>query len=152
MDKRKLQLEQLDRKLQGFYPSSNIVPPPTGWIRNIRQALGISLQQLADKLSISKQAIQGIETRERDGNISIRNLNEVASALDMKVVYAVVPKSGTLEELIERKARELAMQIVSRTSNSMKLEDQENSKERIDKAIDERTILIKNEMPKALWD
>ena len=53
---------------------------------------------------------------------------------------------------IERKAKELATQIVLRTSNTMKLEDQENSEKRIEKAIKERTASIKNEMPKILWD
>ena len=54
--------------------------------------------------------------------------------------------------LIERKAKELAVQIVMRTSNSMRLEDQEISKQRLQKAIEERTIIIKNEKPKILWD
>jgi hypothetical protein len=54
--------------------------------------------------------------------------------------------------LIDRKAKELAKQIVQRTSHTMKLEDQENSKQRIGKAIEERAAIIKNEMPKTLWD
>ena len=70
----------------------------------------------------------------------------------MQLVYGFVPKDGTLDDLIERKAKELAIRIVSRTSNTMKLEDQENSKQRIKKAIEERTAIIKNEMPKMLWD
>ena len=70
----------------------------------------------------------------------------------MQLVYALVPKDGTLEDLIERKARELAIRIVSRTSTNMKLEDQEISKERQKNAIEERAAIIKNEMPKTLWD
>lgn len=57
-----------------------------------------------------------------------------------------------MEALIDRKAEELAKEIVRRTSNTMKLEDQENSRQRIEKAIAERTMAIKSEMPKALWD
>ena len=70
----------------------------------------------------------------------------------MQLVYGFVPKDGTLDDLIERKAKELAIRIVSRTSNTMKLEDQENTKQRLKKAIEERTANIKNEMPKMLWD
>ena len=70
----------------------------------------------------------------------------------MKLVYALVPKDGSLDDLINRKAKELATTIVARTSNTMKLEDQENSEERLKKAIEERTAIIKNEMPKTLWD
>jgi hypothetical protein len=44
------------------------------------------------------------------------------------------------------------MKIVARTSNTMKLEDQENSEIRLSKAIEERKALLKYEMPKILWD
>ena len=152
MNKKKLQLEQLDRKLKSFHTASKVVPPPTGWLKAIRVSLGMSLQQLADKLSITKQSVQEIETREKEGSITLKSLKEAANAMDMQLVYALVPKDGTLEELIERKAKELAVCIVSRTSNNMKLEDQENSKQRLKKAIEERTAIIKNEMPKTLWD
>ena len=112
----------------------------------------MSLQQVADKLAITKQSVQEIETREKEGSITLNNLKETANALDMQLVYGLVPKDGTIEDLIERKAKELALRIVSRTSNTMKLEDQENSKQRLQKAIEERTAIIKNEMPKSLWD
>jgi hypothetical protein len=70
----------------------------------------------------------------------------------MELVYGFVPKDGSLDALIDRKAKELATQIVLRTSNTMKLEDQGNTSKRIDKAIKERAAMIKNEMPKILWD
>jgi hypothetical protein len=70
----------------------------------------------------------------------------------MQLVYGFVPNDGSLEALIDRKAEELATQIVMRTNNSMKLEDQENSKQRIEKAILERAFAIKTEMPKTLWE
>ena len=152
MNKKRLQLEQLDRKLKGFNTAAQVTPPPTGWLKAVRVSLGMSLQQLADKLSITKQSVQEIEKREKEGNITLKTLKDTASALDMQLVYGFVPKDGTLDDLIERKAKELAIRIVSRTSNTMKLEDQENSKQRIKKAIEERTAIIKNEMPKMLWD
>ena len=70
----------------------------------------------------------------------------------MQLIYGFVPKDGTIDELIDRKAKELAIQLVERTSGNMKLEDQENSQERLANAIKERTAAIKFEMPKALWD
>ena len=152
MNKKKLQLEQLDRKIKGFSTATSITPPVTGWLKAVRVSLGMSLQQLAHKLSITKQSVQEIEKREKEGNITLKTLKDAANALDMQLVYGLVPKDSTLDALVERKAKELAIQIVSRTSNTMKLEDQENSKERIKKAIEERTTLLKNEMPKMLWD
>ena len=93
-----------------------------------------------------------MEQREKDGSISLKSLRETARALDMELVYGFVPKDGSLDALIDRKARELARQIVSRTSNTMNLEDQGNSDARLSKAIEERTAMLKYEMPKLLWD
>jgi len=152
MNKKKLQIEQLERKLRDFKTALQVVPPPTGWLKAIRVSLGMSLQQLADKLSITKQSVQEMEKREKEGSITLKSLREAANALDMQLVYALVPKDGSIENLIDRKARELATQIVSRTSNTMKLEDQENSKQRLQKAVEERAAILKSELPKILWD
>lgn len=152
MNKKKLQIEQLENKLNGFSTAQKVVAPPTGWLKAVRVSLGMSLQQLADKLSITKQSVQEIELREKEGTITLKSLREAANALDMQLVYGLVPKDGSIEKLIDRKAKELATQIVSRTSNTMKLEDQENTQQRLKKAIEERTAVIKNELPKILWD
>ncbi len=152
MGKKSLQIQQLENKMQAFATLQQVASPPTGWIKAVRTAMGMSLQQLSLRLSITKQSVQEIEQREKDGSITIKSLREAAKALDMQLVYGLVPIDGSLETLIERKAKQLATQIVLRTSNSMKLEDQENSRQRIEKAIEERTIMLKNEMPKALWD
>jgi predicted DNA-binding mobile mystery protein A len=152
MNKRRLQIDQLERKITPILPLQLLTTPPTGWIKAIRSALGMTLQQLGNRLGITKQAVQDIELREREGSITLKALRETAQALDMRLVYGFIPKDGTLEALIERRARELATQIVLRTSNTMKLENQENSKERIEQAIKERTAHIIQEMPRILWD
>lgn len=152
MGKKTLQLQQLDNKMLAFDALQKIAPPPTGWVKAIRTALGMSMQQLGNKLSITKQSILDVERREKKGTITINALREIANALDMQLVYGFVPKDDSLEALIERKAKELATRIVERTSNTMKLEDQENSKKRIQKAINERAASLKIEMPKILWD
>ncbi len=93
-----------------------------------------------------------LEVREQSQSITLRSLSEAAEALDMKLVYALVPKDGNLEALIERKAEELARKIVTRTSQSMKLEGQENSARRLAEAFEERKTEILQKLPKALWD
>ena len=152
MGNKSLQIQQLNGKMLAFASLQKVVPPPTGWIKAIRNAIGMSMLQLGNRLSITKQSVQDMESREKDGSISIKALREAARALDMQLVYGFVPNDGSLEALIDRKAKELATQIVMRTNNSMKLEDQENSKQRIEKAIQERASAIKTEMPKTLWD
>jgi predicted DNA-binding mobile mystery protein A len=152
MRKKSLQIQQIGSKLLTYRDLDRVAVPPTGWINAIRTALGMSLQQLGEKLSITKQSVRAIEKREQVGSVTINALRAAARAMDMQFVYGFVPNDGSLEALIDRKARELAKQIVLRTSNSMKLEDQENSKQRIEKAIEERALALKNEMPKSLWD
>lgn len=152
MKKKNLQIEQLERKIKVLAPFENVAVPPTGWLKAVRVSLGMSLQQLANKLKITKQSLSEMELREQEGSITLKSLRETADGLDMKLVYGLVPKDGTIDALVERKAKELALKVVSRTSNTMKLEDQENSKERLQKAIEERISIIKNELPKMLWD
>ncbi len=152
MPKNKLPLKQLNTKMKVFAVLGKTSKPPIGWIRAIRSALGMSLQQLGNKLSITKQSMQEIEAREKDGTITLKTLREVAQALDMQLVYGFVPNDGSLEALVSHKAEAVATRIVMRTSNSMKLEGQENSSKRIKQAIKERTAALKEEMPKILWD
>lgn len=152
MGKRTLQLQQITDKMLVFNNLQKTPIPPSGWIKAARMALGMSMQQLGKKLSITKQSVQDVERREQEGVITIKALREAANALDMQLVYGFVPKDGSLEALIERKAAELATRIVERAAATMVLEDQANSQKRIQKAIQERTASIKAEMPKALWD
>ena len=130
-----LQLQQLNSKMLGFALLKQVAMPPTGWIKAIRTAIGMSMQQLGNKLNVSKQGVMDIEKRERDGSITIKSLREIARAMDMQLVYGFVPNDGSLDALIEKRATELATQIVMRTANTMKLEDQANSQKRIETAI-----------------
>ncbi|MDQ6812429.1 MAG: mobile mystery protein A [Bacteroidota bacterium] len=152
MGKKALQLQQLNGKMLSFASLQKVAAPPTGWLKAIRLALGISSEQVGKKLSMTRQGVLDFEKREQEGSVSLKSLREAARALDMQLVYGFIPNDGSLDALIDRKAKELATQIVLRSSNSMKLEDQENSKQRIEKAIKERATELKNEMPKTLWD
>jgi predicted DNA-binding mobile mystery protein A len=145
-------IDQLEEKMTPYGQQLTTSMPPSGWIKAIRTTLGMSLQQFGNKLGISKQSASEIEKREQDGSITLKSLRDAASAMDMDLVYGLVPKDGSLNALIERKAREIATEIVMRTSNSMRLEDQENSQERLAKAIEQRTEELKREIPKILWD
>lgn len=150
--KNQLQRKQLDEKLQVFSVLQNINMPIGGWVKAIRTTLGMSLEQLGHKLGITKQSVQSLEKREKEGNITINSLKEAAQAMDMQFVYALIPKDGSLEKLIERKAEILAKEIVMRTTQTMALEDQENAKKRIIEAIEERKRDIIENNPKMIWD
>jgi predicted DNA-binding mobile mystery protein A len=152
MKKQKLIMEQTDRKILLLKKADALVIPPTGWIFTIRTALGMSMRQLGKRMGITPQSIKEIEDRERNKSISLKVLCQFAEALDMKFIYGFVPEAGSLEELIERRALEMAKEIVGRTSVTMKIEDQENVPKRIKKAVREKADVLKNEIPKYLWD
>jgi predicted DNA-binding mobile mystery protein A len=145
-------IRQLDKKLQAFKPLQEAGIPTGGWVRAIRLTLNMSLNYVGKRLSITPQGVKDIERRESDNTITLKAMQEVANALDMSFVYGLIPKNGSLEEMIDRKANALAKKIVNRTSTTMKLEDQENSKERLEQAITDLTEELKREIPKSLWE
>jgi len=152
MVKQKLIIEQLDRKLLKFSDLEKITIPPNGWIYSIRTALRMSLRQLGKMLNITAQSVKEIEEREKTGTISLKVLRQVGQVLNMKLVYGFIPKNKTVEKMIEDRAYEMAKEIVLRTSANMRLEDQENTEERILEAIKEKSLELKQEIPKYLWD
>ena len=152
MRNNKLQFQQLNEKILQLAGMQHVIVPPIGWIKAIRNGIGMSMEQLGKKLSITKQGVMDIEKREMEGAITIKAMQEIAKAMDTKFVYGFVPNAGSLEQMIETRALEIAKTIVQRTSTTMKLEDQVNSKERIEKAIKERAKEIINKTPKILWD
>lgn len=150
--KQKLLVEQADRKLSAFRSIKNVSVPHKGWINSIRVALNMSLRQLGERLDISPQSVKEIEEREANGSITLKGLKEAGEALELKLVYGFVPKNKSIEKMIESHALDIARDIVMRTSGTMQLEGQGNSKKRIERAIKDRAEEIKKELPKYLWE
>ncbi len=149
---RKLKVLQLDKKLQKLVVLKNVERPSRGWINAVRTTLNMSLAQLGRRLKKIPATVAEIEEREMNNSITLKKLIEAGEALDLQFVYGFLPKELSLEKIIEKRAERKAREIVMRTSQSMKLEEQENSKERQHQAIKERTEDLKREMPKYLWD
>lgn len=150
-NQKKIVIEQLDRKLKPFYEIKNIEVPERGWVYTIRTALNMTLQQLGHKLNITSQGVRDIEKRELSSSISIKSLNEVAKALDMKFVYGFVSNHSSLEKFIELKARELAEKMVIKNSN---IADEKVvlGEDEVQLEIEYFAREIKREIPKSLWD
>ncbi len=151
-NKRKLLIEHLDQKLNPFLESRKVLIPERGWINTIRTTLNMTMAQLGTKLKITRQGVKKIEESEANGTITLNSLKEVANAMDLKLVYALVPKKETIDDLIETKAEELAQKIVLRTNQNMKLEDQGIGDDKISMTIKDLANEIKREMRKSLWD
>ena len=129
-----------------------IAVPQKGWLYAVRNTLNMSLKQFGNRLNITPQSAKEIEEREINRNITLKNLADAANALDMQLVYGLVPKGSSIESIIEKNAKRVAREIVMRTSHTMSLEDQENLPDRISIAIEEKANHIKNELPRYLWD
>lgn len=145
-------IEQLDQKLNPFLKTKMVLVPERGWIKTIRNTLNMTMAQLGTKLNITRQGVRKIEESEANGTITLNTLKEVATAIELKLVYALVPKDGSIDDLIQIKAEKLAQKIVLRTNQNMKLEDQGIGDEKISKTIKELANEIKREMRKSLWD
>ena len=151
-ESRILMMEQLDRKLRDLKPLAEVIVPERGWLHSIRTALGMSLRQLGERLELTAQSVREIEEREANGSITLRSLRQAANALDLDLVYVLLPREGSLGETVEKRAEQVARSIVSRTSASMELEAQEVSAERIEKAIRSKAEELIRGMPRYLWD
>ena len=151
-NKNKLLITQLDQKLEAFQKAEVIMVPNKGWINTVRTTLNMTMAQLGSKLNITRQGVKRIEESESKGTISLNSLREAGDALGLRLVYGFVPKEGTINNLINLKAKKLAKEIVSRTNQNMKLESQGVNDENINESIIELANEIKREMRKSLWD
>ncbi len=114
--KRKLVRQQLDTTLGKFRPLLDISTPPKGWIRAIRDALGMSGRQLANRVGVTKQRTALIEKQELAGTATLKTLRRIAESLDCVLVYGFVPRNS-LEETIRNRALRVARTRLARLFN-----------------------------------
>ena len=134
---RSLRLKQLDRTLEPFQAVRSVPRPPKGWIRAIREAMGVSSAELGRLLGASRQLPTQFERAEASDSITLKSLRNVARALDCDLVYALVPRTGTVAKSVENRARLQARKHVLGVEHSMALEDQAAG--RVDEAVEEET-------------
>ena len=145
-----LRIRQLDSALRATRELGSRPVPRGGWIRTIREALGMSLRQLAARAGLSKTATASIERNEEKGVARLESLRRLAEAMDCELVYAIVPRSS-LEEVIATQARQAAEQMVGRVADSMELEAQGTSRPEREQLISEVVERLRAN-PSELWD
>ena len=145
---RKLRLNQLDGRATKLRELMNAFPP-NGWIKEIRQALGIRSRQLAERIGISQATLAKIEKGEVKKTVSLKTLDKIAEALDCRMVYAFVPKKS-FQILVQDTAHKSAERIVKRVSHSMDLEkqglSQKKREEKIKTMADEMALTLSKEI------
>jgi len=123
-DFRSLRVRQLARSIEPFVAAKTVARPRRGWLRAIREATGIPLAEVARRLGSSRQLPAQLEKSEAEYRITLKSLREFADAMGCELVYGLVPKSGSIEELAESRARQKAAEQVLAVEHSMALEDQ----------------------------
>lgn len=142
--------QQLDNTLSDYAALKQNSPPVKGWIRAIREALGMSGKQLASRLKVSQPRIPRLEQDELSGVVSLKTMRHAAEAMDCVFIYAIVPRT-TLEETVRTQARKVAESRTQRVSHSMLLEAQNLSSEEQRVSIEAAIEELVREMPKDLW-
>lgn len=117
--------KQLDERLIEERKSLN--RPMEGWIRTIRQALGMSATQLAKRMGISKQAVANMERAEWENRLNFSTLHKAAEALDCHLKVVLVPKKPIIE-IVRDQATKVATRLVKQSSHHMNLEAQGTDK------------------------
>lgn len=146
-DMRALQRRQLDAWLSALPP---LPPPRAGWIRTIRDALGMTLAQLGRRLGVSPQSVLSLEQRELEETISVGKLREAADAMGCELRLVFIPRTS-LEATIHAQAQRRAREERDRLVHTMRLEAQEDG---VDAVLDERRAIDAwlTTRARRLWD
>ena len=137
---RSLRTKQIERALRPFADAQDLQRPQRGWIRAIRQATGVPMRELSKRLQQAPSRTSALEKSEAEYRITLGRLRDVAEALGCQLVYALVPKSGSIQDLAEQQARAKAAENVRAVEHSMALEDQAVGG--VDEKIEEETKRI----------
>lgn len=114
---------QLDKRLSSKQNMELFVRPPRGWLKAIREALGMTTAQLGRRLGVVQSRVVAIEQAEAKGTITLNSLEKAAQALDCRLVYALMPRQP-LEDIVEQRASLLAKSRLKSTGHTMTLEAQ----------------------------
>jgi len=146
-----LRVRQLDEKLGDLKPLRNRRPPPSGWAKAIREALGISVRQMAKRTGLSRTSITSAEKGEAKGTVQLATLEGLADALDCELVYALVPR-GSLAETIRQQAYRKASGMLGRVDDSMRLERQGVERDELARQIEELAGELLQNRGRDFWD
>lgn len=148
---KKLIRDQLDTRFKNLRILTEKSIPETGWIRVIREALGMSAKQLGKRVGLSQPRISRLEIAESEGDLKLSTLRKIAEGLNMKFVYAFVPETS-LEEMVQDQAKKIALKRMTKVNHTMRLEEQELSYDEKEKTLDDLTQKILITEPKDFWD
>lgn len=142
MQRRRL-ARMLDRSAEQL---SDLQTPDKGWIASMRLALGMSAEHVAKRKGVSRNAVYQAERSEKEGAVSLKQMENLAAAMGGRFVYAIVP-NAPIEQLKYKqaflKARSLLMDEPDHASWSK--DDQQDW-------VDDRAAQLLHDMPQDFWE
>jgi predicted DNA-binding mobile mystery protein A len=144
--------EQIDRRFSELRPWLSLAArPPRGWVRAIRDALGMTTGQMAKRMKVAQPRINELEKAEIHGAITLASMERAAEALGCRVVYVLIP-TKPLGETLKARARMIAERQLSAVEQTMRLEAQEVTGDKSrDAAINAQAEKLL-QRPARLWD
>ena len=146
MDARVLQIRALDKKTSDLKSAKNIVPQPAGWIKTVREAIGMTVSQLAARLGVTQPRITKMESNE--DNLKLSTMKKAAEAMNCEFVYYFKPKT-TFQNLVDEQAQKKAAEVLKTVNVNMALENQEIAE---DEAVKDFASDLINTKIKQIWD
>lgn len=142
--------KKLERRLARLRPVDELVRPPRGWVRAIRDAIGMTAAQLASRMKVTQPTIADLEKAESESRVTLASLERAAAAMGCTLVYALVPRRP-LEDVVQERARQVAGEILGRVDHTMRLEAQGVDADDMDDARARLADKLVREKIRSLW-
>ena len=143
--------KHLDARLTPLRASTAFVRPSRGWVRAIRDALGMTTGQLAKRIGVDQSRITKLERAEIEGSVTLKTLRQAAEGLGCTLVYAFVP-DPSLDELVRQRAEEIADRELARVDHTMRLENQALNRHDLKQERARLVAALLAGNPRRLWD
>lgn len=150
MSVKKAAQQQYQRIVDNAARCANLQTPPEGWLRTVRNALGMSGAELAKRMGVTRARVAQAEHAELTAGVTLKSMQATAEAMGCRFVYAIVPP-GRIEDVVMAQARKKAMAIVGTASTHMALESQTLPNDKIAQQVDRLTQELAREMPPDFW-
>lgn len=142
--------EQLEKRFSRMRPLEMFKRPPKGWIRAIRDSLGMTSGQLAERMQVSQSRIMALEKNEVSFSVTLHSLERAAQAMGCTLVYALVPHQP-LDEMVKQQALRIARQTLQRTTHTMMLEAQSVELKDTQRHLQEMVQELIEKHPTKVW-
>ena len=149
--KKSASIQQLEDSLRPFHEAARYSRPPGGWIRALREALGMTNRQLAKRVQRRPQTALDLQNREAAQTIRLNSLRALAEAMDCEVIYTIVPKKP-LDQVLRDRAELIARRTLRRTVHSMDLERQGLGVREQERAFDREVDRLLAGSRRKLWE